>query len=136
MKNQKKHLLRRSLIPNNLENKDLLISLRLVQFMKDNGKEDSEMALVNRLGQMELNTLVSGLKIKPRVKVDLFMLMEISMMDFGLTIKLTATVFINILMGLSMKVIGKMIYNMAMVLKLGLMVVDMKVNTALEENME
>lgn len=57
--------------------------------MLENGKGDLEMAMVSRLGQMELNTLESGERIGLMEKEGSFMLMETSMMDFGLTTKQT-----------------------------------------------
>jgi len=53
------------------------------------------MAMVNKPGLMELNTLVNGEKTEHMVKADLFMLMEIFTTASGLMIKLMVSEHTN-----------------------------------------
>lgn len=59
------------------------------------GGADSATALVNKLGQMALYTLVNGVRTELMVKENSSMLTEMSMMATGQTIKPTEPAFTN-----------------------------------------
>ena len=60
MKSQEKQSQRDSIILINRGSRDLLINSKLELYIKVSGKEDSEMALENKLGLMVLSTLENG----------------------------------------------------------------------------
>ena len=90
------------------ENSGLLILSKQVRYTLVNGKVDLETALASKLGMMEPNTQVSGVRIEPMVKVGSFMSMAIYTMATGPTIRLTVGASTNMSMELSMRACGKM----------------------------
>ena len=73
MKNLEKPLVKNNINRAKKESKDHHTSLKQELFIQDNGKEDLEMVLENRLGQMEQNILESGVITELMVKESLFM---------------------------------------------------------------
>ena len=73
MKNQEKQFPTRFTRKINKESKDHHTNLELELCIQANGKEDLEMVLENRLGQMEQNILESGVITELMVKESLFM---------------------------------------------------------------
>jgi len=86
-------------------------------------------------GQMDLNTKVIGLKIKPMEGVSFSTLMGMFMKASGMMIRLKARVLINIKMAQFTQEIGLMIYNTATVLKRGQKEVHTKANMSMARKM-
>jgi hypothetical protein len=78
------------------EKEDLLIDLKLEQFMMENGLVDSETDMEFKNGQMVLVMKASGEIIGHMVKENLLTLMEIFMRENGSTTKLMEREFIII----------------------------------------
>ena len=90
------------------------MSLIMEPFSKENGQrmaidKDKE----SKSGKMAANIQVTGSKIKPMARVDLFMLMEMPMKENGTTTKPKAEAPTNTWTAPSMSEIGKKINNMA-----------------------
>jgi hypothetical protein len=112
MKNQGKQSLRNLITLMGPENKDRPINLKQELSIMGSGKEDSETGMVNRSGQMALNILDHGEKIKLMDRDASYTLMETCMMDSGQMTKLMAQGFTSMSMVLSMRESGKMTSNM------------------------
>lgn len=90
-----------------------------MQFMKANGSERIEMALVNRYGLMARDTRVIGKTIKQMAKANFSMQTVTFMKGAGLTIKQMVSVLILMLMEPGTLANGEMINRTVMAMKHG-----------------